>query len=82
MATPHAIHEEFPNDADRIHELKLADRHFARLLDEYDTVNDQVHNAETHVTPMSEDAEHDLRRRRAHLKDAIAARIGTVAEGS
>lgn len=82
MATPHAIHEEFPDSADRIHELKLADKHFARLLEEYDQINDQVHNAETSVTPMSEEAEKELRVKRSHLKDQIAARISAVSQGS
>ncbi|MDO5646681.1 YdcH family protein [Paracoccus sp. (in: a-proteobacteria)] len=72
MATPHAIHEEFPNDADRIHNLKISNAHFARLLQEYDEVNDQVHNAEALIHPISEDAEKQLRRQRAHLKDEIA----------
>lgn len=72
MATPHAIHEEFPHDGEKIHALKLSDAHFARLLEEYDAVNDEVHRAETHVTPMSDEAETELRKRRAHLKDEIA----------
>lgn len=72
MATPHAIHEEFPNDGDLIHDLKTRDAHFARLLSEYDDVNDQVHSAEALIHPVSEDAEKDLRRKRAHLKDEIA----------
>ncbi len=77
MATPHAIHEEFPRDADRIHRLKTGDAHFARLLAEYDTVNDQVHNAETGVTPISDQAETGLRKTRARLKDEIARMLAT-----
>lgn len=72
MATPHAIHEEFPKEAELIHQLKLSNAHFARLLEEYDHVNDQVHGAETGVTPISPDAETDLRKQRSHLKDEIA----------
>ena len=72
MAAPHAIHEEFPNDTARIHELKVSDAHFARLLQEYDQVNDQVFGAESRHTPMSDEAEAALRRQRAALKDQIA----------
>lgn len=75
MAAPHAIHEEFPNDADRIHELKLSDAHFARLLTEYDEVNDQVNGAESRQTPMSHEAHAELRKRRSALKDQIARAI-------
>ena len=72
MAAPHAIHEEFPHDAEIIHNLKISDNHFARLLDEYDTVNDEVAAAETNVQPTTEEHEHELRRKRSHLKDEIA----------
>ncbi len=78
MAAPHAIHEEFPNDAQRIHDLKISNAHFARLLEEYDSVNDEVAAAETLVKPTSEDAEKQLRRQRAHLKDEIARMIAAV----
>lgn len=78
MAAPHAIHEEFPDDAEIIHKLKVSDAHFARLLDEYDSVNDQVVAAETFVKPTAEDAEHELRRRRVLLKDQIARAIAAA----
>ena len=72
MAAPHAIHEEFPNDAALIHDLKVSDAHFARLLEEYDSVNDEVCAAESRHVPMSDEAETTLRKRRAVLKDEIA----------
>lgn len=77
MATPHAIHEEFPQDAVRIHELKMKDAHFARLLEEYDQVNDAVHQAESLIHPTSEEAEKELRRKRTHLKDEIARMLAS-----
>ncbi len=78
MAAPHAIHEEFPNDAERIHALKLSDAHFARLLEEYDEINDQVAAAESRHQPMSEEAEAALRRQRAALKDQIARMLSAA----
>lgn len=78
MAAPHAIHEEFPADAEIIHELKVSDAHFARLLDEYDAINDEVAGAESLVHPTSEEHEHELRRKRAHLKDEIARMISAA----
>lgn len=78
MATPHAIHEEFPNDADRIHQLKVENAHFARLLDDYDQVNDQVHSAEALIHPVSDEAEKELRRQRSHLKDEIARMLSVA----
>ncbi len=78
MAASHAIHEEFPDDADIIHNLKVSDAHFVKLLDEYDSLNDEVVAAETFVKPTAEDAEHDMRRRRVLLKDQIARAINAA----
>jgi hypothetical protein len=73
--TPHTLGEEFPGQIDAIHALKAADSHFARLLAEYDEVNNRVHRAETRLDTLSEDAETALRRARLTLKDAIAAAL-------
>jgi len=70
--TPHTLAEEFPGQMDKIHTLKISDAHFARLLREYDEVNDQVHRAETNVEPVEQMVEVGLRKRRLHLKGEIA----------
>ena len=69
--TPHELAADFPEHADRIHEMKTQDAHFSRLLDEYHTVNRDVHRAETGVEGISEIAETDLRKRRGQLKDQL-----------
>lgn len=81
MAAPHAIHEEFPNDADTIHQLKVSNAHFARLIDEYDTLNDRVVAAETLVKPTAPDYETELRKKRTHLKDEIFRMISQHKNG-
>ena len=78
MAAPHAIHEEFPQEGERIHALKVSNAHFARLLAEYDQINDQVFGAESRHTPMSDEAEAGLRRQRTALKDQIAHMLATA----
>ena len=69
--TPHELAADFPEFAERIHELKAANPHFARLMAEYHQINRQVHRAETLVEPMSEEAEVSLRKKRASLKDEL-----------
>lgn len=69
--TPHELHEEFPEFADRLSALKVSDAHFARIAEEYHELNRQVHRAETNVEPMDTLAEGELRRKRAALKDEI-----------
>jgi hypothetical protein len=76
--TPHELHDEFPGQADRIAALKAEDAHFAKLADEYHAINRQVHRAETNVEPMSGAAETELRKRRAALKDEIAAMLNAA----
>lgn len=71
--TPHELAEEFPELAERLSALKLSDAHVARLADEYHAINRQVHRAETNVEPMTPEAETDLRKRRAALKDELYA---------
>jgi uncharacterized protein YdcH (DUF465 family) len=68
---PHDLAADFPELAERIHELKIGNAHFARLLGEYEEVNGAVHRAETNVEPMSPDAETELRKKRAALKDEL-----------
>ncbi len=69
--TPHELHEEFPELAAKITELKVADAHFSKLAEEYHEVNRAVHRAETNVEPMEELAEVELRKKRGVLKDEL-----------
>lgn len=73
--TPHTLHDEFPAEAQKMSALKASDAHFARLLTEYDSVNDKVHRAETRLDLLSEAEEETLRKTRARLKDQIAAAL-------
>lgn len=70
--TPHSLHDDFPGQADRIHALKATDAHFARLMRDYDEVNDKVHRAEARIDAVAEAHEAALRVDRSRLKDEIA----------
>jgi len=69
--TPHELHEEFPELAGKISEMKAADMHFAKLADEYHEVNRAVHRAETNVEPTGQFNEEEMRKKRAALKDEL-----------
>lgn len=73
--TPHTLHDEFPAEANKISALKASDAHFAKLLIEYDAVNDTVHRAETRLDAVSQSEEETLRKLRSRLKDQIAAAL-------
>ncbi|MAW80814.1 MAG: hypothetical protein CMI63_11285 [Parvularcula sp.] len=73
--TPHELAEEFPEQAELIHEMKTKDAHFAKLADAYHEVNREIHRLETRVEAASEDREEELRKQRMRLKDEIAAML-------
>ncbi|NDV01011.1 YdcH family protein [Pseudoroseicyclus tamaricis] len=72
---PHELHEDFPDDSDRIHELKQTDANFRKLAERYHEVNRAVHRAETDVEPMDDDELTVMRKHRMTLKDEIAQRL-------
>jgi len=71
--TPHELHEEFPEFAAKMSDLKTSDAHFVKLAEEYHELNRAVHRAETNVEPVEELAEVEMRKKRALLKDQIYA---------
>ena len=76
--TPHTLQEEFPFEIEKLRALKGADARFAKLLADYDAINDRVHRADTHVDPVEELAEVELRKQRAAIKDEIARMLATA----
>ncbi len=72
---PHELAEEFPHLQEEIHALKARDGHFARLFDEYHTLNRAIHRAETNVEPTDDYHMLDMRKTRLRLKDEIAAAL-------
>lgn len=73
--TPHTLHDEFPAEAQKISALKASDPHFAKLLVDYDAVNDKVHRAETRLDLVTEAEEEVMRKTRSRLKDQIAVAL-------
>jgi len=71
--TPHELSEDFPEHADKIHDLKMNDAHFARLAEDYHKVNREVHRVEAGVEAAGQEREEELRKTRMRLKDEIAA---------
>ena len=61
--------------SDRIRELKMHDRHFARLFDEYHELDREVRKIEDDVTSAADDVLDALRMRRVHLKDDLASML-------
>ncbi len=69
---PHELAEEFPNDVDRLRQMRQSNSHVARLMDEYHEINRTLHRVETNVQPMADLEALQLRKQRMALKDEIA----------
>ena len=74
--TPHELHEEFPDHAERIHELKVGNNHFARLSEDYHQLNRQIHRIETDIEPSDDLHLENLKKQRLALKDEIFVMLG------
>lgn len=71
----HSLHNEFPEMAEQIRALKMKDRHFSRLFDEYHEIDREVRRIEEEVEAASDDRLEDLKMRRLHLKDDLYAML-------
>ncbi len=70
--TPHEIAAEFPDMAERIHQLKISNAHFARIAETYHDLNRQIHRMETNIEPASDIVIENLKKSRLKLKDEIS----------
>jgi len=76
--TPHELSEEFPHMVETMHSLKQEDAHFARLYDEYHTINRAIHRAETDIEPTDDIHMVEMRKQRMALKDQISAALNAA----
>ena len=67
----HDLIHEFPELKDRIHALKMEDRHFRSLFDEYHILTRDIEKMEDEVTPVATRTEEQAKLRRVHLKDEL-----------
>ncbi len=78
MIQKHQLTEEFPEHADRIHELKEKNSHFKKLFDEYDDLDHEVYRIETNSEAASDETLNKLRIERVKLKDELYQLIQTL----
>ena len=70
--TPHELSDEFPNDHDLLHELKLNNAHFVTLAERYHDVNGEIHRIEAQVETPSDEYAETLKKKRLALLDEIS----------
>ncbi|MFT5708036.1 MAG: hypothetical protein ACI9ES_002338 [Oceanospirillaceae bacterium] len=67
----HDLLHEFPEHREAIRELKMNDRHFAKLFDKYHDVDHEVHRIEQGVETPSDEYVEQQKKQRLHLKDQL-----------
>ncbi len=67
----HSLVHEFPEMRETIHHMKQTNLHFARLFDEYNGVEHDVHRIESDAEAASDERLEGLKKRRLHLKDQL-----------
>ncbi|MES2781559.1 MAG: DUF465 domain-containing protein [Pseudomonadota bacterium] len=70
--TPHELHEEFPEAAQKIHDLKVGNPHFAALADRYHVLNREIHRIDSGIEAASDDRTETLKKERLSLLDEVA----------
>lgn len=79
---PEDLADIFPDQADRMRQLKEHDRHFVALADRYAALDDEIRRSETGVAPAMDDAHADeLKRERLAVLDQIAAVVNGNSKG-
>jgi len=66
----HDLHNEFPEFEEAIHLLKVEDKHFKKVFDEYHLINKDIHRIETNEVFTDEEIK-ELKVKRLQLKDKL-----------
>lgn len=75
FAEHHDLHHEFPEFKDKIHALKLSNKHFAKLFEEYHQVDREVRRIEQEAETASDAVLEDFKKKRLQLKDQLYAML-------
>jgi len=67
----HDLRHEFPNLEEKIIALRTDNAEFARLMDQYDTLDAHVRDLEELGTPVADETIEELKKQRLHLKDML-----------
>ncbi|MGQ4002808.1 DUF465 domain-containing protein [Francisellaceae bacterium CB300] len=75
MLEHHPLMKEFPEYKERMHELKLKNRHFDSLIEKYEALDKHVFRVESEEEVLDDVSLENLKKERLKLKDEIYAMI-------
>lgn len=67
----HDLHHEFPEFSEQIRDLKVNNRHFAKLFKQYHELDHSVRGLEQNEQPTTDDHMEQLKLKRLILKDEL-----------
>lgn len=71
----HALAHEFPDQLEKMHELKTSDAHFAKLFAQYDECDHAIKKFELGAEVISDEALETMKKERLQTKDQIYQRL-------
>lgn len=71
----HPLITEFPEHADKLHQLKIENAHYRKLVHEYEGLDKSIFRAESQVEIVNDEYLEQLKKERLHLKDMLFAML-------
>jgi len=71
LGEKHDLIHELPQHRERIHQLKMSNKHFEKLYDEYNELDHQILRMEEGFETPSDDYLDELKKKRLYLKDQL-----------
>lgn len=71
----HDLVHELPEHRERIQQLRTTDKHFEKLFDEYNGLDDQILRMEEGFETPSDEVLEELKKKRLFLKDQLYSMI-------
>ncbi len=75
LGEKHDLIHELPEYRDRIHELKVGNKHFASRFEQYHELDHEVLRVEEGIENASDEYLNELKKKRLALKDELFAMI-------
>ena len=71
----HSLAKELPEYKEQIHQLKMVNRHFAKLADEYHDLDNEIIRIEEGLENTTDEYVDGLKKKRLRLKDQLFAML-------
>ncbi len=77
LGEKHDLIHELPEYKDRIHSLKMSNRHFARQFEKYHEIDHEILRVEGGIENTSDEYLEELKKKRLALKDELFSMVKT-----